>query len=65
MDNYHIRVGDMFICFQKWDDHKLPVMAIQFAEENCMYKVASFNSVERAQWFIECLKERMECKCTE
>ena len=38
---------------------KKPVIAVSFEGENAMYKVASFNSEETAQWFIECLEKRL------
>lgn len=34
---------------EKWNSHKLPVLAVKFEDENCSYKVASFNSVETAE----------------
>ena len=34
---------------------KNPCLAVQI--DNCLYKVASFNSEETADWFIEILEE--------
>ena len=34
---------------------KKPCLAVQI--DNCIYKVASFNSEETADWFIEILEE--------
>ena len=59
LDNYALRIGDMNICIQKWDSHKNPVLAVKFDDENVIYKVGSFNNVESAKWFCECIAERM------
>lgn len=38
---------------------KKPCLAIRIDDENCLYKVASFNSEETAQWFLDIFKEFM------
>lgn len=38
---------------------KKPCLAVQIDEENCLYKVASFNSEETARWFLDIFKEFM------
>ena len=42
---------------QKWESHKLPVLCVKVENDNCLYKVASFNSVETAEWFTEVMEE--------
>lgn len=60
MDNYRIRINSMNILLQKWPKKKLPVLAVQFEGEADMYKVASFDSEEKMNWFIEVFKEACE-----
>ena len=36
---------------------KKPCLCIQFEDENCVYKVASFNSEDTANWFCEIMDE--------
>ena len=36
---------------------KKPCLYVRFPEENAYYKVASFNSEEIADWFIEVLED--------
>ena len=55
--SYGIRHNGVTVSVQKWDSHKLPVLAVQIADENRIYKVASFNSIETANWFIELMQE--------
>ena len=62
MDNYRIRINGMNILFQKWPKKKLPVLAVQFEGEADMYKVASFDSEEKMDWFIEVFKEACEAE---
>ena len=38
-------------------ERKKPCLMIDPPGENCFYKVASFNSEETAEWFIEHLKK--------
>ena len=44
-------------CVQKWSTHKNPVLFVEFAGEACQYKVASFNSIATANWFLEVVHE--------
>ena len=55
--SYGIRHNGVTVSVQKWDSHKLPVLAVQIENENCIYKVASFNSAETANWFIGIMQE--------
>lgn len=50
----------VIVTVQKWDTHKHPVLAVQFEDENKIYKVASFNSAETANWFVEVMEEFFE-----
>lgn len=43
------------ICITNIPGRKKPCLAVQI--DNCFYKVASFNSEETADWFIEILEE--------
>ena len=60
MDNFRLTIDDMNILIQKWNTHKRPVLAVQFKDENCIYKVASFNDETTARWFVECLQEQFK-----
>ena len=55
--SYGIRHNGITVSVQKWASHKLPVLAVKIEDENCLYKVASFNSIESANWFIELMQE--------
>ena len=55
--SYGIRHNGVTVFVQKWDSHKLPVLAVQIEDENRLYKVASFNSIETANWFVEIMQE--------
>ena len=60
MDNKMIVLRDMKIHFSStYPLRKKPVIAVSFDGENAMYKVASFNSEKTAQWFLDCLEERL------
>lgn len=52
-----IKRNEVIVSVQKWESHKRPVLAVQFEGENRIYKVASFNSVETANWFCEIMEE--------
>lgn len=43
-----IRIGVMHFPYRK-----KPCLYVYFEDENCYHKVASFNSEETADWFIE------------
>ena len=59
--NYKLVIPPMTIHFyEKFPMRKKPVMAVSFDGENCQYKVASFNSLETMQWFIECLDDALK-----
>lgn len=51
--NHILSRNGISILMEMWGGHKKPVLAVNVEEENCVYKVASFNSVETANWFIE------------
>ena len=55
-----LRVKDMAVHIQKWSTHKKPVLSVKFDDENCLYKIASFNSEETAEWFVKNLEERLK-----
>lgn len=52
-----IKHNGVLVSVQKWESHKLPVLAVQFDGENRIYKVASFNSEKTAHWFAEIMEE--------
>lgn len=52
-----IKHNGVIVSVQKWESHKLPVLAVQFDGENRIYKVASFNSEKTAHWFAEIMEE--------
>lgn len=58
--SYGMRHNGIAVSVQKWDSHKLPVLVVQVDGDNCAYKVASFNSVEIANWFLEIMKEFLD-----
>lgn len=43
------------ICITHLPDRKKPCLAVQI--DNCIYKVASFDSETTADWFIEIMEE--------
>jgi hypothetical protein len=55
--SYGIRHNGVTVSVRKWDSHKLPVLAVQIEDENRLYKVASFNSIETANWFVDIMQE--------
>ena len=55
-----IKHNGVCVFVQKWESHKKPVLAVQFENENRIYKVASFNSIETADWFVEVMEEFFE-----
>lgn len=52
-----IKHNGVIVSVQRWPSHKLPVLALQFENENSVYKVASFNSEDTAHWFEEIMEE--------
>ena len=52
-----IRGNGISVSVQKWRSHKKPVLCVTDDKENCIYKVASFNSEETAQWFLDKMRE--------
>lgn len=46
------------ICITHFPGRKKPCLAVII--DNCIYKVASFNSEETADWFIEIIEEMFE-----
>ena len=55
-----IKHNGVCVSVQKWASHKKPVLAVQFENENRIYKVASFNSIETADWFAGVMEEFFE-----
>lgn len=55
--SFGIRHNGIDIYVSKWSSHKKPVLAVKTENENCIYKVASFNSVETADWFIDMMQK--------
>lgn len=55
-----VKHNGIIVSVQKWESHKLPVLAVQFENENTIYKVASFNSEKTANWFVEIMDEFFE-----
>ena len=55
-----IRFDDMDIHISMWPTHKRPVLAVSFADEPEVYKVATFNSVTTADWFLEIISDRLQ-----
>ena len=49
--------GKITIAVQEWPNKKLPVLAVYDHDENCWYKVASFNDKKSAVWFCEVFEE--------
>lgn len=61
MGSYKLVIPPMTIHFNEhFPMRKKPVMAVSFDGENCQYKVASFNSAETMQWFVDCLSDALE-----
>ena len=52
---YSIGTEDERICILHIPYRKKPCLAVQI--DNCITKVASFNSEETADWFIEIIEE--------
>lgn len=58
--SYKLVIPPMTIYFySEYPMRKKPVMAVSFEDKNCVYKVASFNSSETMQWFVDCLDEAL------
>ena len=55
-----IKHNGIIVSVQRWESHKLPVLAVQLENENAVYKVASFNSEQTAKWFEEIMEEFFE-----
>lgn len=54
---YGVRRGGISVNVMEWDGYKNPVLVVGLEDENVNYKVASFNSRETAEWFIDKLRE--------
>ena len=52
-----IKYNEVIVSVQRWESHKLPVLAVQFENESRVYKVASFNGEDTAHWFEEIMEE--------
>ena len=48
-----INYGNIEVGIMHFPRRKKPCLYLYFKDENCYYKVASFNSEETADWFIE------------
>ena len=53
-----LRHNGVTVYVQSLPSHKRPVLMVQI--ENCGYKVASFNNVKTANWFVEVMQEFFE-----
>ena len=61
MGSYKLVIPPMTIHFiDKFPMRKKPVIAVSFGEENCLYKIASFNDETTFEWFVECLADALE-----
>ena len=61
MGSYKLIIPPMTVHFNEhFPMRKKPVMAVSFDGENCQYKVASFNSAETMQWFVDCLSDALK-----
>ena len=58
--SYGLRHNGITVSVAKWDSHKNPVLSVRIDGENRVYKVASFNSAETANWFVELMQEFFE-----
>ena len=52
-NSYVIRRNGIEVIVAKWSTHKKPVLAVRKTGGNVVHKVASFNSTETANWFLE------------
>ena len=52
-----VKNNGITISVQRWESHKLPVLVVEFDDDHCMYKVASFNNEKTAHWFEEVMEE--------
>ena len=60
MSSYKLVIPPMTIHFcEDYPMRKKPVMAVSFEDENCLYKVASFNDKATARWFWVCLDDAL------
>ena len=59
-NNIYIKNNGITIAIQKWKDFKKPVLAVYVEEENCWYKVASFNSEDSASRLVRSFMKLME-----
>ena len=58
MSDYKVDLHPLTIHFcDEYPGRKKPVMAVSFAGESAMRKVASFNDEKTMKWFVECLDE--------
>ena len=51
----YIEKGGVKICVMHFPYRKKPCLAVEI--DNCLYKIASFNSEETADWFLEIVEE--------
>ena len=47
----------IMVAVEHFPDRKKPVLCVYRVKENWGYKVASFNSEETADWFLELMEE--------
>ena len=58
--SYGLRHNGVTVSVAKWDSHKNPVLAVRIEGKNAVFKVASFNSPETANWFVEQMQKFFE-----
>ena len=52
-----IKRNGIEVCVEHFPYRKKPCLGVYIENENCLYKVASFNSEETADWFLEIMEE--------
>ena len=55
-----IKRNGITIGIQMLSGKKLPTLTVQFDGEPCIYKVATFNSIDNANWFEEIAEELLK-----
>lgn len=49
--------GGITVSVAEWNGYKNPVLSVYIEDDNTHYKVASFDSYDRAVWFIDKMRE--------
>ena len=52
-----IRINDIAISVEALPKHRLPALCVRIATEPTVYKVATFDSKEKAEWFKQIMWE--------